>query len=345
MMNVSRKRFPPAPVATAQVTLARASIALISVVVVAAIGYAWIEQWSLGQSFFFTFVTLTTIGYSDYDLSEAGKAFTMFVMIGGLAVVTYSAGKILPSLFSHQLAWERKMENRIQKLTDHFIVCGLGRIGRAVCQRLAREGVPFVAIDPKQEQVAAVIETGYLALVGDATNDELLDEAGISRARGVACVTDSDTENIVITLSARAKSERLMIISRADKEETVRKIQRAGATRVISPIRSGGISIANAILKPNLAEFLERTHDRTTDLELAEILIQPESNLVGATIGEKGAKHERIALVALKREGDEPRPRPKTDERLAAGDVLIVAGDLLAIDALHRDASERSRAA
>jgi voltage-gated potassium channel len=303
-----------------------------------------VEGWGLVQSLFFTLITLTTIGYGDYGLSETGMLFAAVLMVVGLGVVTYSAGQILPSLFNRQLAWERKMTKRMHQLEGHFIVCGLGRIGQAVCRHLAREGVSFVAIDPDPDAVAIVVNADHLALVGDATDDEVLEQAGIARAKAIACVTGSDSENIVVTLTARERNEKLLIVSRAEHEDTIRKLERAGATRVISPIRSGGISIANAILKPNLAEILDLTHDHGEDFELAEIHVETGSTLDGSTFGARGHRCANIAPIALKRHDGGTRLCPKPDDTLRGGDVLIVAGDVLSIHALQREAATRKAA-
>ncbi len=318
---------------------------MLAVVAFGTVGIMLVEGWALVQSLFFTLITLTTVGYSDYDLSHAGRVFTIVLMVGGLAVVTYSAGQLIPSMFNHQLVWERKMTNRILDLENHFIVCGIGRIGRAVCRNLAHDGVPFIAVDPNPEEVAMVVEVGHLALVGDATDDEVLEEAGIMRAKAIACVTSSDTDNIVITLSARELNPELLIVSRAEEDDTIRKLQRAGATRVISPIRSGGVNIANAILKPNLAEFLDRTHDSGVDFELAEITVQHGSRLDGATVQERVWSHDGVTPIALRRPDLPTQMRPTPDETLRSGDVLIVAGDMMSIDALQREAAGRPQAA
>ena len=271
------------------------------------VGFMLIENWSFIQSLYFTVLTLTTVGYSDYGMSDQGKLFATGLMIGGLAVVTVCAGRLLPPLFSRQLIWERKMNHRILKLENHFIVCGLGRIGQAVCRQLAREGVPFIGIDPDPAAVEKLISADHLALVGDATDDELLEEAGVGRAKAIACVTGSDSENIVTILSARERRPDLMIVSRAEKFDAIRKMQKAGATKVISPVRSGGECIVNAILKPNLAEFLDMTHDHGEDFELAEITIEPKSILDGKTIRSFGAEFEHVLVIALNR-ADGPHP-------------------------------------
>ena len=344
-MEIRRTRFLPAPRQTPRLKLLRAAAALVGVVAAGTLGIMLVEGWGFVQSLFFTLITLTTVGYGDYGLSESGRIFAVGLMVGGLAVVTYSAGQILPPLFNHQLVWERKMNNRILKLKDHFIVCGLGRIGQAVCQHLARDGVPFIGIDPDPESVAILIDADHIALVGDATDDDVLEEAGIERAKAIACVTGSDSENIVITLSARERNPDLLIVSRAEHEDAFRKMQRAGATRVISLVRSGGLNIVNSILKPNLAEFLDLTHDRGEDFELAEITVEAGSALDGSTIRDKGSSHKNILMIALKRPRAATRLRPNPDESLRSGDVLIVAGDVLSIDAVQREAAARPLAA
>jgi voltage-gated potassium channel len=336
-VGASSGRYPPAPRANPRRTLLSAAAALIAIVAFGTCGIMVVEGWGFLQALFFTLVTLTTVGYGDYGLSDGGKAFTVVLMVGGLAVVTYSAGLLLPPLFSHQLSWERKMSRRIEDLGDHFIVCGLGRIGRAVCQHLARAGMPFIAIDTDPDAVSLVIDAGQLGLVGDATDDDVLEQAGIRRAKGIACVTGSDTENIVITLTAREMNPDAFIVSRAEQDEVARKFHRAGATRVISPVNAGSLSVANAILKPNLTAFLERTHDRTDAFELAEVTVEPGSLLVGRTFRDKHNAHQDVALVALQRPGESTRVRPSGEEALRDGDVLIVAGDMLSIAALQRE--------
>lgn len=320
-------------------------MALVAVMLFGTMGVMLVEGWGVLQSFFFTLITLTTVGYGDYGLSELGKIFASLLMIGGFAVVTYCAGQLVPIVFNRQLIWERKMNQRILDLNDHYIVCGLGRIGQAVCQHFARDGDAFIGIDPDPEAVQILAEADQLAIVGDATDDDVLEEAGIGRAKAIACVTGSDSENIVITLSARERKPELMIVSRAEHDDALRKMQRAGATRVISPIRTGGVSIVNAILKPNLAEFLDLTHDRCEDFELAEIVVETNSALDGATIREKSPEFENALIIALKCEGRPARMRPDPEEALSAGDVLIVAGNVGSIHALQRLAAGASMAA
>ncbi len=301
-------------------------------------GYMWIEGWSFTQSLFFTVITLTTVGYGDYGLSENGLRFTTILIVGGFGVFAYSVGQLAPIIMNERLAREWKMNRHIKKLTDHFIVCGLGRVGRAVCQSLTQQGISFVAVDPDQAAVDQATAEGYMAITGDAATDEILIQAGVKGARCVACVTNSDTENIVITLSARELNGDLFIISRAEDAGAIRKMDRAGASRVISPILAGGSSIANAMIKPHLAELLEQSNDAESGISLAEVAITETSQLNGRTIRECGSGHKSVVFVAVKRREQPARLRPPADESLQGGDVLIVAGDVLAVGRLQQEA-------
>jgi voltage-gated potassium channel len=308
-------------------------------------GYMWIEGWDFTQSLFFTVITLTTVGYGDYGLSEEGLRFTTILIVGGFGVFAYSAGQLAPIILNERLAQEWKMNRQIKKLTDHFIVCGLGRVGQAVCDSLNQHGISFVAVDPDQAAVNRAIARGCVAITGDAATDEVLIQASVKGARCVACVTDSDTDNIVITLTARELNSDVYIISRAENAAAIRKMDRAGASRVISPILAGGLSIANAMVKPHLAELLDRSNDADGGIALAEVTITEASQLNGRTIRDCGSVHGSVVFVAVKPAGGPARLRPAADESLQGGDVLIVAGDVLDVGRLQQEARQLRTAA
>ncbi|MFG0285834.1 MAG: potassium channel family protein [Phycisphaerales bacterium JB039] len=305
--------------------ITRPILAVVFVLAVGTLGYEHIEGWSIQRSFFFTIISLSTVGYGDYGLSRDGQIFTTFLLLGGIGIMTYSVGQIVQIAVERQMDKERKMRRTIEHMSEHYIICGLGRLGRAVCQRLAGEDIPFVGVDVDDDVVTEMIEQGLPALAGDATSDDFLRQAGIERARGLVCVSGSDTDNIVMTLSARAMRPDLEIISRAEHEDSVRKLERAGATRVISPVRSSGARIVDTILRPHLTDFLERACLGEQDLELAEITIQPGSTLDGSTTGQYGSAHPELVFVAM-RTGGQTCVRPASDRPLAPGDVLLVAG-------------------
>ena len=338
--NTTGRTSAEAPVRSIRRSLGMVTLLLL----IGTFGYMWIEGWDAWKAFFFTVITLSTVGYGDYGLSETGLRYTTVLIIGGFGVVTYSVSQLAPVLLNPQMIREWKMRREILKLKDHFIVCGLGRVGRSVCMCLARECVPFVAIDPDPELVETAREAGHLAIVGDGASDDDLCEAGIDRAKAVACVTSSDNENIVITLSARQLNPDVYIISRAEHHSTARKVERAGATRVLSPIRAGGESIANAMVKPHLAELLRQTQDVESGIELAEIAIAEGASLDGSTVRDCGIAHDTVVFVALKPSDGPMRFRPQSEDALGAGDVLIVAGDVMAVGRLQSDANGRRAA-
>ena len=325
--------------------MVRALLAIVGVILFGTVGLMWIEGWDFWRSIFFTLITITTVGYSDYGLTESGERFTAILLLGGIGVATYSVGQFIQAFIDRQLGREQKTMRQIGHLKDHYIICGLGRIGTAVCQQLARENVPLVAVDHRDEAVEAATRAGHIAIAGDATDDETLERLGIARAQGIACLTDSDTVNIVITLSARELSPDISIISRAEDDDSVRKIRRAGATRIISPLRAGGLRIADTILKPHLADLLDRSHDSDTSIELAEITVESSSGLDGASIRDFGVRHPSLVFVAVKPVGGSPVLRPRVDRSLRSGDVLIVAGDTDSLAALHQSARPQAQAA
>ncbi len=307
--------------------LRHALLAVATVVAVGIIGFMIIEPtWGFWKSLYFTLITITTVGYSDYDLRPEGQGFAVLLLVVGIATATYAFGQVVQTAVTYQFAWRRRMQKTIDGLTDHFIVCGLGRVGSTVFERLAAEGVPAVAIETDSTRVQWARACGYAVIEACATEDDTLLQAGIERARGVVCAVNSDSENIVITLSANELNPDAVIISRADDENAVRKLQRAGATHVVSPARRGGDDIANLLLRPHLTEFVKASHQSGSDYMLGEVTIHADSALVGQTLREYGVVARSLVYVAIKHTGEPARTRPAADEQFRAGDVVIVAG-------------------
>ncbi len=228
--------------------LRRALLMAILVVASGTLGFMLTEGWSVWDAFFLTIITITTVGYGDYGMSPGGEALAVGLMLGGIGVITYSLSQLLQATIELTLNSERKMSLLIDRLNDHVIVCGLGRIGRIVCRELAQRNIPFVVIETDEALVDEALECGWIAVKADATEDETLLRCGIERASTVVCAVSQDNVNIVTTLTARDLCPEIKIISRADSPDTVRKIQRAGATEVISPIMVGAQRIADTLV-------------------------------------------------------------------------------------------------
>lgn len=308
--------------------LVRAVMALVGILSVGVGGLMWIEGWDFWRAFFFTLITVTTVGYGDEGISDAGERFAILLLVGGIGTASYTFALVVQTMVSNQFAWKRRMHTRINKLEGHVLVCGFGRMGRTICEELVATGTPFVVIEVDARAATTAIEMGFPVVQGSAIEDEVLIEAGIERATHMVCATDQESENIVATLSARQLRSDITIIARAERPEEIRKLRLAGASRTVAPFHLGGIEIANAITRPRVAEFLAASVRAESEVGLAEISIGADSPLVGRTLSDCGrAEASRISFVTLERAGEPPFTPPRGTLALAAGDLLIVAGD------------------
>jgi voltage-gated potassium channel len=319
--------------------LMRAVFALGLVLSLGTTGFVLIEGWDVWRSLYFTVITITTVGFGDEGIGEMGKRFTTVLLLGGIATATYAFGQIVQIAVSSQNRWRSRMDQTIKRLNDHFIVCGLGTVGRTVCHRLQEEGAPFVVVEADAERVERGCALGYLVLQGSATEDDVLHSAGIDRARGIVCAVNSDSDNIVITLSARTLNPTIQIVSRVDADDAEHKVERAGASHVVSPGIKGGMEIADVLVRPRLAAFLRQSSTDKTGFRLGEIEIRSGSPLVGRTLREYGESEPGILFVAITSEDGTTRSRPPISEPIRADDTMIVAGDADSLCRM-RDAAE-----
>lgn len=225
-------------------------IALLTVVAIGTTGFMLIQpEWGIWKSFFFTLVTITTVGYGDEGLTEEGQAFAAVLLLVGIGTATYSLSAIVRVALQFQLSWKLKMREKIKNLKDHFVICGFGRIGETVCDEIAKAGVPFVVIEQNEDACRDAIESGYFTIQGNSTEDEVLQLSGVAHARGVICVIDNDAENVFITLCVRELNPSAYIAARANARASINRLKRAGASLVISPYTAAGLTIAGELLK------------------------------------------------------------------------------------------------
>ena len=313
------------------------SAVLILVIAIGTLGFMLIERdWGVWRSLFFTLITITTVGYGDEGLSDSGKVFAAVLLLLGIGTATYCLSSLVQIAISYHSGWKRKMKKQINRLDDHFIICGFGRIGRTVAEQLQEAGISLVVMDCDQDMVTAAIEHGYLALQGNSTDDETLRQAGAERARGIICAINSDAENVFVTLCMRELNPDAFVASRASTECAARRMERAGATLVVSPYATAGHNIADAILRPQLAEFL-RKH-RNSDIELGELTIGGESPLAGQSVRQVGEMFPTIVFVALQRAEGKLMVRPGGNEAFAAADTITVAGTRKALEKIYKEA-------
>jgi voltage-gated potassium channel len=318
---------------------------------IALAGVAWYtlaEHWSLLEAVYMTVTTLATVGYMEVrPLSDAGRVFTILLILMGVGTMLvlfstmaeYVVGGTLTGTLRRRL-----MQRRIDELDGHYIVCGYGRVGQHVVDDLVQKGETVVVVESRETPLARLGEHDYV-VVGDATDDSVLQRAGIERARGLVAATGEDSVNIVLTLTARAMKPELIIVARADQQSTEAKLRRAGATRVISLYRIAGHRIAAQLRNPRVADFLELVmHSGDLELWLEDVAIAPGSGLDGATIG-AGAIREGtgVNLLAVNAGDAELVTNPPPDYRLKAGDELIAMGTREQLAALARLADGGSR--
>lgn len=301
---------------------------MLAVLAIGTFGFMWTDSWPFERALYFTIITITTVGYGDENLSVAGHRFTLIVIIIGIGTFTYAIGQVVQLVVERQLDWERIMHRKALALSDHFIVVGFGQIGQTVCESLHRESIPFVVLDRDSTLIERAAHHGYIAIADDATHDEVLESCNIHRARGVACLTTSDANNIVITLSARALCPDLFIISRAEDLDAAGKLKHAGATRVISPLHNGAIAVTNTILRPHAVDFLDQNAESTQGLEFSQLPVRPGSALDGTTLAQSLiATTPELVIVAIRHPDGTTEINPTPEAPLTAGDTLIIAGD------------------
>jgi voltage-gated potassium channel len=306
-------------------------LALSLVILAGTAGFHFIEGWSWFDGFYMVVTTLTTIGYQEtHPLSHAGRVFNIGVIVAGVSLVFLGIGALTQALLEFELRsffGRRKMEREIDRLTDHYIICGAGRVGRSAARELARRPVPFVIIE-NNDAKAARYQNECLMMVGDATKEQTLHEARIEQARGLVAATTTDATNLYIILTARALNPKLKIIARASEEDAEKHLLKAGADFIVSPYSFAGQRIAQTFLRPHVVTFLDTaTTHLGMDLEIGEICVSQDSSFAGKTIETSRVRQERGVIVLAIKRGQGMRFNPSPDDRIEAGDYLIAMGE------------------
>jgi voltage-gated potassium channel len=311
-------------------------------VVVGTIGYLVVENgWSLLDAFYMTIITITTVGYREvHPLSPAGQLFTALVVIIGLGLLLYTLGRVAQGIFEGELLdvlGRRRMAREITELKNHYVVCGFGKVGRPVVEGLAREDLPFCVVEKNPELEGNLRHLGHPYVIGDATEESILRQAGVDRARTLLALLASDADNLYLTISARELNPPIRIIARATEEAGEVRLKRAGADDVISPARIAGLRVLQAAVNPAAVEFMEIvTQQGALHLSMANIEVAEGSALDGKTIAETAIPGRHgVIVVAIKRPQGEMKFGPGSEERIEAGDVLVVLGEDLDIAELQ----------
>jgi len=306
------------------------------------VGYMVIEKWNVLDALYMTVITITTVGFGEIrPISEPGRIFTIVLIFFGIGIVAYILGLVAQTMVVFQMTkilGRRKLGLKKKSMKDHYIICGYGRIGKTICQELVSSDIPVLVVDMEQEIKLQLEEAGIPYILDDATNEEILVEARIDRAKGLVSVVSSDADNLFITMTARGLNPDLFIITRTDDEKNQKKFLRAGANRVFLPYVIGGQRMAHTIVKPAVMSFLELTvHDRNIALEMEELLVQEGSRLAGANLVESGIRQElNIIIVAIRKSEGEMIFNPSSQTRMEKGDTLIALGHKRDLEKLKR---------
>ncbi len=315
------------------------AVALLGFVVVAStLAYVRVEGWSWFDAFYMTITTITTVGGEPHPLSVGGRTLTLAVIVLGVASTSYTFLAFASYLLEGQLGIEvgkRRLRNRVSSVTNHFILCGFGRVGREIAREFVAEKTPFIVIDINQSSLDDAATDGFLVVSGNATSADVLREAGIERARGLITATDKDEDNVYVTLSARVLRPDLFIVARANRDDSAENLKFAGANRIISPYYIGGKRMASLAMRPTAVDFIDTILEAgNTDLLLEDLTIPADSRWLGERLGALIGDTNEAIVLALKRK-NLMTFRPAGDTALQVGDEIVVAGPRPAIRALE----------
>ncbi|MGH2703531.1 MAG: potassium channel family protein [Actinomycetota bacterium] len=289
------------------------------------------------DALYMTALALTTVGFiPTHPFGTGEKLLTISISVLGvstfLAFLSLLAVAIAEGRFSTS-ARRRRMERRIRELEDHFIVCAYGRVGRTVCRELEEEGRSFVVIDIDENLEELMIEDGVVYIIGDPSASAILKKAGIENARALVCAVDNDAQAVYITLTARSLNSSIFIVARASESQSEPQLERAGADRVISPYVTSGRHMAVLAMRPRLLDYLD-IRSGEGSIRLDELAVQEGSPLVGRPLKEVG--DDAVPLVVRRSSGELVR-NPSPDQKLEAGDLVILLGEPMALRPVEED--------
>jgi voltage-gated potassium channel len=309
----------------------RIYVAAVVLLAVGTVGFRILVEHSWVDAFYRTVVTATLNGLDSPPRSIGGELWTVLVVLGGVTIFAYVGAAVVEAIAGGVVSGaiaERRRWRAIERMSEHFIICGYGRVGQRVGQEFRAADVPYVVLDFSADALAAARECNDLYIEGDGTEDEDLAKAGIDRARGLVASSDSDADNLYIALSARNKRPDLTIVARASDEDAEKKLKLAGADRVVTPYSTAGRVMANLVLKPQVTAFLDVvTTAEGDDFMLEEIEVTRTCVRAGKSIRELRVRDETGAIiVALRKRDGTFDTTPSPDELIEPGDVLIGVG-------------------
>lgn len=315
-----------------------AVLILLGLVAVGTAGYMLLEGMTVPEALYMTVITLTTVGFREVrPLSTESQMFTVTLLVFGVAFGAWALTNAVEVALGQTL-WtsveRRKMKDTVARLTDHYVVCGYGRFGTQIVRDLRARGEAFVVVEQSAEREEEFLRDGIVHVLGDATHDETLADAGIARARGMVTALDSDASNVLSVLTARELSPRVLIVARANAESSESKLRRAGADRVVTPDTLGGHRLALALLRPAVHDFLSGifSFGADVDVDLGQLIVPERSPFAGQTVAGCDLRRIRnVSILAIRDSDGRFAFNPDAGRVIAPGETLILIGPAEAI--------------
>ncbi len=320
---------------------------VVSLIAIGTFGYMTLTNSSFIDGLYMTIITISTVGNREIvDLTPAGEIFTIFIILGGIGIVSFSLLEAVSFLIDggvKRIFRRRAMEKQISLMADHIIVCGAGQTGSSVIEQFILSKTQFIVVEHLEQRAMELEEEGVTVICGDATNEEVLIQAGITKAKGLVSCLENDAQNVYTILTARGLNPKLYIVARSIEKGSAQKLKRAGADKTISPNEIGGIRMAYLMLKPHVVSFLDivtRFDDEL--LELGEVTVQSDSEISDLMIKEAGIPQRTgLIIIAIRNPDQKLRFNPGPSERLPPGISMLVLGKPDKIEMLRAIASAK----
>ena len=314
-------------------------IALFSLLAFGTAGYMLIQQWDFFDSLYMTVITIATVEFGEvHPLSTAGRIFTIVLTLGGVGTAFYILTSIVQATLDSEFGSLRRsrMDARIKKLNNHFVLCGYGRVGEAIASTLKQQKADFVVIDHSMNSYTRAMQQDCLSILDDATNHAVLKRAGIEKARSLITAFGDDAYNTYAVLTAREINPRLTIIGRANNDDAARRLKQAGATHIILPEVIGGMQMARLATRPTTVQFIETVLlGKEGEFVVEEVYIGENSTLIGASIKDIEERFTGVRILAIREKDGDIVINPSLDPGVEAGGSLTAFGTMDQLQAVE----------
>ncbi len=308
-------------------------LALLATLLIGTAGFVLIEHYTVFDAFYMTLITVTTVGYGEiHPLSPQGRIFNSVLILFGVSLLFFGIGlttQVVIQLELGELFGKRRMRRMIDKLENHYIICGYGRVGRSAAWEMQQAGLGCVVIDRNPEKVELAVRAGLLTLTADSTRDQTLIDAGVRRARGLVTALGSDADNLFVILSAKTLNPMLNVATRAGEEEAEEKLRRAGADTVFAPYDHAGHRLAQSLIRPHVLQFLDlTTKSMGLNVLIEQVRVVEGSEFASASLKQMQIRRDLgVIVLAIRRASGEMIFNPPAEAVIESGDYLVVMGD------------------